>query len=130
MRLSDAGLHQRQTKAIDPNHRSSPWFAEDAIRDRSSRWLDTLRPVFMRDRQFRKNLVRNFAKSATLVSKPTVGAGSFARLYAKTMVGVNVPSRDIRRRNVLTPVRCCPSDTAPRYLNLEATTVDVELERQ
>jgi hypothetical protein len=97
MRLSDAGLHQRQTKAIDPNHRSSPWFAEDATRDRSSRWLDTLRPVFMRDRQFRKNLVRNFAKSATLVSKPTVSARSFARLYAKTIVGVNVPSRDIRR---------------------------------
>jgi hypothetical protein len=84
----------------------------------------------MRDRQLRENLVRNVTVSATLVSKPTVSAGSFARLYAKPIVGVNVPSCDISRRNVLTPVRCCPSDTAPRYLNLEAATVYVELERQ
>jgi hypothetical protein len=84
----------------------------------------------MRDRQFRKNLVRNVTVSTTLVSKPTVSAGSFTRLYAKTIVGVNVPSPDIRRRNVLTPVRCCSSDTAPRYLDLEAATVYVELERQ
>ena len=84
----------------------------------------------MRDWQFRENLVRNVIVSATLVSKPTVSAGSFARLYAKPIVGVNVPSCDIRRRNVFTRVRCCPSDTAPRYLNLEAATVYVELERQ
>ena len=84
----------------------------------------------MRDRQFRKNLVRNVTVSATLVSKPTVSAGSFARLYAKPIVWVNVPSCDIGGRNVLTPVRCCPSDTAPRYLNLEAATVYIELERQ
>jgi hypothetical protein len=32
---SDAGLRQRQTKALYPNHRSSPWFIEDATRDRS-----------------------------------------------------------------------------------------------
>jgi hypothetical protein len=84
----------------------------------------------MRDRQFRKNLVRNVTVSATLVSKPTVRAGSSARLYAKPIVGVNVPSCDVRRRNVFTPVRCCPADTAPRYLDLEAATVYVELERQ
>jgi hypothetical protein len=29
MRLSDAGLHQRQTKALDPNHRPPPWPTED-----------------------------------------------------------------------------------------------------
>jgi hypothetical protein len=40
MRLSDAGLHQRQTKALYPNHRSSPWSTEDATRDRSNRLLD------------------------------------------------------------------------------------------
>jgi hypothetical protein len=84
----------------------------------------------MRDRQFRKNLARNITVSATLVSKPTVSAGSLSRLYAKPIVGVDVPSCDIRGRNVLAPVRCCPSDTAPRYLNLEAATVYVELERQ
>ena len=39
MRLSDAGLHRRQTKALYPNHRSSPWLAEDATRDRSNRLL-------------------------------------------------------------------------------------------
>jgi hypothetical protein len=29
MRLSDAGLHQRQTKALNPNHRPPPWPNED-----------------------------------------------------------------------------------------------------
>jgi hypothetical protein len=84
----------------------------------------------MRDRQFRKNLVRNVTVSATLVSKPTISAGSFSRLYAKPVLWVNVPSCDIRGRNVLAPMRCRPSDTAPRYLDLEAATVYVELERQ
>jgi hypothetical protein len=30
MRLSDAGLHQRQTKALNPNHRLPPSLIEDA----------------------------------------------------------------------------------------------------
>ena len=40
MRLSDAGLHQRQTKTLYPNHRLPPWLTEDAPRDRSNRLLD------------------------------------------------------------------------------------------
>jgi hypothetical protein len=40
MRLSDAGLRQRQTKALDPNHRFPPWLNEDATRDRSNRLLE------------------------------------------------------------------------------------------
>jgi len=40
MRLSDAGLRQRPTKALYPNHRSPPWLTEDATRDRSNRLLD------------------------------------------------------------------------------------------
>ena len=40
MRLSDAGLRQRQTKLIYPNHRLPPWLTEDATRDRSNRLLD------------------------------------------------------------------------------------------
>jgi hypothetical protein len=40
MRLSDAGLRQRQTKALYPNHRLPPWLTEDATRDRSNRLLD------------------------------------------------------------------------------------------
>ena len=39
-RLSDAGLHQRQAKALYLNHRPPPWLAEDAPRDRSNRLLD------------------------------------------------------------------------------------------
>ena len=39
MRLSDAGLHQRQTKALYLNHRLPPWLTEDAPRDRSNRLL-------------------------------------------------------------------------------------------
>jgi hypothetical protein len=84
----------------------------------------------MRNRQFRKDLAREVIVSAILVSKPTISAGPFTGFYAKPIVGVNVPSCDIRGRNVLTPVRCCPSDTAPSYLNLEATAIYVELERQ
>jgi hypothetical protein len=40
MRLSDAGLHQRRTKALYPNHRLPPWLTEDVTRDRSNRLLD------------------------------------------------------------------------------------------
>ncbi len=40
MRLSDAGLRQRRTKAVYPDHRSSPWPIEYAARDRSNRLLD------------------------------------------------------------------------------------------
>jgi hypothetical protein len=41
MRLSDAGLHPRQTKALYPNHRLPPWPTENATRDRSNRLLGT-----------------------------------------------------------------------------------------
>ena len=43
MRLSDAGLRQRQTKALYLNHRSTPWLTEDAPRDRSNRLLERIR---------------------------------------------------------------------------------------
>jgi hypothetical protein len=33
------GLRYRQTKALYPNHRSTPWLTEDAPRDRSNRLL-------------------------------------------------------------------------------------------
>jgi hypothetical protein len=39
MRLSDAGLRQRQTKALYLNHRPPPWLTEDDSRDRSNRLL-------------------------------------------------------------------------------------------
>src|SRR5579859_6974135 len=40
MRLSDAGLHLRQTKVLYPNHRLPPWPTEDATRGRSNRLLE------------------------------------------------------------------------------------------
>jgi hypothetical protein len=40
MRLSDAGLRQRKTKALYLNHRLPPWLNEDATRDRSNRLLE------------------------------------------------------------------------------------------
>ncbi len=46
MRLSDAGLRQRRTKALYPNHRLPPWLTEAAPRDRSNRLLDSLRRRF------------------------------------------------------------------------------------
>src|SRR5258706_10207004 len=39
MRLSDAGLHPRQTKLIYPDHRPPSWLTEMLPRDRSSRSL-------------------------------------------------------------------------------------------
>jgi hypothetical protein len=112
------------------HHDFPPWLNEADPRVRSNRWLTTLRPIVMRDRQFRKNFVRDVIVSATLESKPTVSAGSFGRLYTKPVVGMNVASSDLRRRNVFTPLSCYPADTTPRYFNYEADTVYVELERQ
>jgi hypothetical protein len=40
MRLSDAGLHRLQTKALYLNHRLPPSLTEDSTRDRSNRLLD------------------------------------------------------------------------------------------
>jgi hypothetical protein len=40
MRLSDAGLRQRKTKAVYPDHPFPPWLTEDAARDRSNRLLE------------------------------------------------------------------------------------------
>ena len=53
MRLSDAGLRQRPTKLIYPDHRPSPWLTEVVPRDRSNRLLDdaTTGRVFGDDRQ-------------------------------------------------------------------------------
>jgi hypothetical protein len=45
MRLSDAGLHQRQTKALYLNHRLPPWLTKDATRDRSNRLLEDMREI-------------------------------------------------------------------------------------
>ena len=49
MRLSDAGLRQRPTKLIYPNHRLPPWLNEDATRDRSNRLLGAVATL---DRNF------------------------------------------------------------------------------
>jgi hypothetical protein len=40
MRLSDAGIRQRQTKAVYPDHPLPPWVTEDAPRDRPNRLLE------------------------------------------------------------------------------------------
>ena len=39
MRLSDAGMRQRQMQLIYANHRPPLWLTEDAARDRSNRLL-------------------------------------------------------------------------------------------
>ncbi len=51
MRLSDAGLRQRQTKLIYPNHRFPPWPNEAAARDRSNRLLEAMRRSHNRTNQ-------------------------------------------------------------------------------
>jgi len=63
MRLSDAGLHRRQTKAVYPNHPFPPWLTEEVPRDRSNRLLEALslvRPntpiVFVSGRSFAEHL--------------------------------------------------------------------------
>jgi hypothetical protein len=43
MRLSDAGLRQRQTKAVYPDHPFPLWLTEDVARDRSNRLLAVMR---------------------------------------------------------------------------------------
>jgi hypothetical protein len=51
MRLSDAGLRQRQTKLIYLNHRSSLWLNEDVTRDRSNRLLDSRATAYRKTAQ-------------------------------------------------------------------------------
>jgi hypothetical protein len=54
MRLSDAGLRQRPTKLIYPDHRPSPWLTEDdASRSlepivRRSRWFKAIARLYRR----------------------------------------------------------------------------------
>lgn len=84
----------------------------------------------MRDRQYRKNLVGHLPVSATFESKPTVSAMTFARLNAKPLVRVNVPSSNLGGRNVFTRGRRYSTDTAPSYFNHEPATVYVKLKRQ
>ena len=53
IRLSDAGLRQRQTELIYPNHRPPPWPTEDASsRARSSRLLGANTAKFRRAMRF------------------------------------------------------------------------------
>ena len=40
MILGDAGLRQRQTKAVNPHYPIPPWLTKDATRDRSNRLLE------------------------------------------------------------------------------------------
>jgi hypothetical protein len=42
MRLGDAGLHQRRTKVLYPNHRLPSWLTKGVTRDRSNRLLETV----------------------------------------------------------------------------------------
>ena len=64
MRLSDAGLRQRQTKTLYPNHRPPPWLIEDAPRDRSNRLLaDGPRPPIAR--ATRAMSVRHYKENIT-----------------------------------------------------------------
>src|ERR1700742_1810185 len=53
IRLSDAGLRQRQTELLNPNHRPSPWPTEDAgSRARSSRLLGANTASYRRAARF------------------------------------------------------------------------------
>ena len=52
MRLSDAGLRQRQTKALYPDHRLPPWLNEDAA-------PRSLEPIVRRQRRTEKWAIKN-----------------------------------------------------------------------
>jgi hypothetical protein len=56
MRLSDAGLRRRETKALYLDHRPPPWLTEDAPRDRSNRVLDD-----------RATLIEGLARTALMI---------------------------------------------------------------
>ncbi len=46
MRLSDAGCVDEKRRLIYLNHRPSPWFTEDAARDRSKQLLGVDRKAY------------------------------------------------------------------------------------
>jgi hypothetical protein len=53
MRLSDAGLRQRQTKALNPNHQSPPWLSEDAAPRSLEPLLDERRKITNQQYRYR-----------------------------------------------------------------------------
>jgi hypothetical protein len=84
----------------------------------------------MRERQLGKNLFGDVIVSAIVESKPTGGSWSLATLNSKPIVGMNVPSSNLRGRNVSTPVASYTANAASTYLNQEPAAAYVELERQ
>jgi len=104
MRLSDAGLHQHQTKAVYPDHRLPPWLTEGPTRDRSNRLLAvepqrvTLRP---RKQETDQHLARRSAKTGfpyTLQFQFSLLVdGALGRLQG-TLLPANLAQRRCRRQ--------------------------------
>jgi hypothetical protein len=78
MRLSHAGLRRRETKPIHPHHRLSPWFTEDAARDRSNRLLEGARRGSKQGSPRRKVLTQTMS-----IKEPHCPSGNEEYLNAK-----------------------------------------------
>ena len=84
MRLTDAGLHQRQTKALYPKHRLPPWLNEAAV-------PRSLEPIVGRHRAVRQI---NGASNPRLAAD--IRARHFRRLRARIAVTIAQGPVDLR----------------------------------
>jgi hypothetical protein len=86
MRLSDAGLRQRQTKALYPNHRLPPWPTEDA----APRSLEPIVRCLRRGQQSAPGQSDNLARrSAT--TEPTCKGSQHLSQHAATLCTNQLP---------------------------------------
>jgi hypothetical protein len=111
MRLSDAGLHQRQTKALYPNHRLPPLLTEDAPRDRSNRLLEACAAVQSLLIWLEKRFISSGVSIFETNQNATMSAGANTR----------VPTTNCRsrRRQKITQTHCvgCRSSVGNRVLH-------------
>jgi hypothetical protein len=89
MRLSGAGLHQRQPKALCPDHRLPPWLNEDEVRDRSNRLLDHVarRAPQTHHCPFQRSLERRPANATNQNTKPVAAPSAQNSCNASVVSG-------------------------------------------
>src|SRR5712671_4405453 len=111
MRLSDAGMSNRETKTLYPNHRLPPWLDQDTTCDRSNRLLGGVQDGAPRSNgQFRryKALARKQIIIAGLIDDPKI-TGALSLRVRKGNVYLQTLERTLVARVIETNEQtfCC-----------------------
>src|SRR5580704_6324805 len=116
MRLSDAGLHRRQTKALYPNHRLPPWPNEE--RDPRS-----LEPIVRGQRHVEPWVVEHRNPPALQLSPTTY-------IFFPCNGVAQLPSqRLVRTEELKVRIPCC-SESARQLLAVSASRIVRHLQRR